>query len=194
MQLIKGIQERNIIERLRSGDRTAFELLFQFYYPGLVIYATQFAVDELQAEDIVQNMFIKLWEKRQRVKLVDSLKSYFFTSVRNSCLNSLKHQQVESKYIGQLYDMSEKNLLYQPNLYIASELQEIIRQAIDELPERCREVFVMSRLEQMKNDEIAEKLNLSKRTVETHISHALKILRVKLKDYLPLLILLGFRL
>ncbi|GET29864.1 RNA polymerase sigma-70 factor [Prolixibacter sp. SD074] len=194
MQLIKGIQERNIIERLRSGDRTAFELLFQFYYPGLVIYATQFAVDELQAEDIVQNMFIKLWEKRQRVKLVDSLKSYFFTSVRNSCLNSLKHQQVKSKYIGQLYDMSEKNLLYQPNLYIASELQEIIRQAIDELPERCREVFVMSRLEQMKNDEIAEKLNLSKRTVETHISHALKILRVKLKDYLPLLILLGFRL
>jgi len=193
MQLIKGIQEKNLIERLRGGDRTAFELLFQFYYPGLVIYATQFAVDRGQAEDIVQNMFVKLWEKRQRVQLVDSLKSYLFTSVRNSCLNSLKHQQVESKYIGQLHDMSEKNLLYQPNLYIASELQEIIRQAIDELPERCREVFVMSRLEQMKNDEIAEKLDLSKRTVETHISHALKILRVKLKDYLPLLLLIGFR-
>jgi RNA polymerase sigma-70 factor, ECF subfamily len=194
MQLIKGIREKDIIERLKSGDRTAFELLFQFYYPGLVIYATQFAVDRGQAEDIVQNMFVRLWEKRQRVQLVDSLKGYFFTSVRNSCLNSLKHQQVESKYIGQLYDLSEKNLLYQPNLYIASELQEIIRQAIDELPERCREVFVMSRLDQLKNDEIAAKLNLSKRTVETHISHALKVLRVKLKDYLPLLILLGFRL
>lgn len=193
MQLIKGIQEKSLIERLRSGDRTAFDLLFHFYYPGLVIYATQFAVDKSEAEDIVQNLFVKLWEKRQRVQLVDSLKSYFFTSVRNRCLNTLKHQQVESKYIGQLYDMSERNLLYQPNLYIASELQEIIRQAIDELPERCREVFVMSRMEQLKNDEIAEKLNLSKRTVETHISHALKILRVKLKDYLPLLILLGFR-
>lgn len=193
MQLIKGIQEKDVIERLRNGERTAFELLFQFYYPGLVIYATQFAVDRLQAEDIVQNLFVRLWEKRQRVQLVDSLKSYLFTSVRNSCLNTLKHQKVENKYVEQLYDLSEKNLLYQPNLYIASELQEIILGAIDKLPERCREVFVMSRLEQMKNDEIAEKLDLSKRTVETHISHALKILRVELKDYLPLLILLGFR-
>lgn len=193
MQLIKGIQERDIVERLRSGDRTAFDLLFHFYYPGLVIYATQFAVDKLQAEDIVQNLFVRLWEKRQRVQLVDSLKNYFFTSVRNSCLNTLKHQQVEGKYIAQLYEMSEKDLLYQPNLYIASELQEIIRKAMDELPERCREVFILSRIEQLKNDEIAEKLELSKRTVETHISHALKILRVKLKDYLPLLILLGFR-
>lgn len=193
MQLIKGIQEKDVIERLRNGERTAFELLFQFYYPGLVIYATQFAVDRLQAEDIVQNLFVRLWEKRQRVQLVGSLKSYLFTSVRNSCLNTLKHQKVENKYVEQLYDLSEKNLLYQPNLYIASELQEIILGAIDKLPERCREVFVMSRLEQMKNDEIAEKLDLSKRTVETHISHALKILRVELTDYLPLLILLGFR-
>ena len=88
-------------------------------------------------------------------------------------------------------ELSNNHLVYDPDLYIASELQEKIKNAIDLLPEKCREIFIMSRMRGLKNEEIATELNLSKRTVETQISNALKVLRVELKDYVGLLVLLG---
>ncbi|MDP2115597.1 MAG: sigma-70 family RNA polymerase sigma factor, partial [Bacteroidota bacterium] len=88
-------------------------------------------------------------------------------------------------------ELSNNHLVYDPDLYIASELQEKIKKAIDLLPEKCREIFIMSRMRGLKNEEIATDLNLSKRTVETQISKALKVLRVELKDYVGLLVLLG---
>lgn len=88
-------------------------------------------------------------------------------------------------------ELSNNHLVYDPDLYIASELQEKIKKAIDLLPEKCRKIFIMSRMRGLKNEEIAAELNLSKRTVETQISKALKVLRVELKDYVGLLVLLG---
>jgi len=190
MQRINGIDEEVLIERLKDGDETAFELLFRFYYAGLVVFAKQFTFDQDESEDIVQNFYIRLWEKRGNLKSADSLKSYFFQSVKNSCLNFLKQQKVKEKSIQTLLSL-ENNLLYDPDLYIASELQGKVKQCVDSLPERNREVFKMSRFEGLKNEEIAEKLNISKRTVETHISNSIKILKVELKDYAGLLFLLG---
>lgn len=188
---MQEIKEQILIQRLKDGDRTAFELLFHFYYPGLVIYSTQFMTDRSTAEEIVQDFFVRLWEKRQNIHSADSLKSYFFTSIRNSSLNYLKHKKIESGYIDEIKELSNNNLLYDPDLYIVSELQEKIDKAIDDLPKRCKEIFIMSRFKGLSNDEIATELSLSKRTVETQISNAIKILRVELKEYLEILILLG---
>lgn len=191
MQRINGIWEKDLIEGVIRGDQTAFEILFRFYYPGLTIYARQFISDSVMAEEIVQDFFVRFWDKHQSIKPTESIKSYFFSSIKNSSLNVLKHQKIEEKYIREMTEMSEDNLLYDPNLYIASELQEKIKHAIELLPERCREIFLMSRIKGFSNDEIAKQLEISKRTVETHISNALKILRIELKDYVGLLLLLG---
>jgi len=191
MRAIHGIHEKDLIFRLRQGDQTAFELLFHFYYPGLVVYATQFTTDRMEAEEIVQDFFVRLWQRHQQLIPTDSLKSYLFLSVKNGCLNYLKHKKVEEKYIRQMAELSNQHLAYDPDLYIASELQEKVKNAIDLLPEKCREIFIMSRIQGLKNDEIATNLNISKRTVETQISKALKVLRLELKDYVGLMILLG---
>lgn len=191
MQIIQGIHERDLIVRLKAGDQTAFELLFHFYYPGLVLFSTQFTTDRHESEEIVQDFFVKLWQRHQQISLTDSLKSYLFLSVKNSCLNYLKHKKVEEKYIQKMTDLAKIHVAYDPDLYVASELQEKVKNAIDLLPEKCREVFVMSRIHGLKNEEIATNLNISKRTVETQISKALKVLRIELKDYIGLVILLG---
>lgn len=191
MQIIQGINEKDLIVRLKNGDQNAFELLFHFYYPGLVMYSTQFTADRMEAEEIVQNFFVRFWQRHQQIIPSDSLKSYLFLSVKNGSLNFLKHKKIEEKYIRSMTELSNNHLVYDPDLYIASELQEKIKNAIDLLPEKCREIFIMSRMRGMKNEEIAVELNLSKRTVETQISKALKVLRVELKDYVGLLVLLG---
>lgn len=191
MQIIQGIYEKDLILRLKAGDQTAFELLFHFYYPGLVMFSTQFTTDRNESEEIVQDFFVKLWQRHQQISLTESLKSYFFLSVKNGSLNFLKHKKVEEKYIREMTDLANQHLAYNPDLYLESELQEKVKNAIDLLPEKCREIFIMSRIQGLKNDEIAANLNISKRTVETQISKALKVLRLELKDYIGLLIFFG---
>jgi RNA polymerase sigma-70 factor (ECF subfamily) len=191
MRIIHGISEKDLIVRLKSGDQTAFELLFHYYYPGLVIYSSQFTADQDESEEIVQEFFLRFWQKHQQLIVCDSLKSFLFTSVRNSSLNFLKHKKIEERYLKELAVLSARHLSYDPDLYVLSELQEKIRSSIECLPEQCRKIFVMNRIQGMKNEEIALELNLSKRTVETQISKALKVLRVQLKDYVTLLLLLG---
>lgn len=191
MQIIQGIYEKDLIVRLKYGDQTAFELLFHYYYPGLVMFSTQFTADRSEAEEIVQDFFVKFWQKHQQISLTDSLKAYFFLSVKNGSLNFLKHKKVEEKYIQKMMRLADSHLAYDPDLYIDSELQTKLRNAIELLPEKCREIFVMSRMKGLKNEEIADQLSLSKRTVETQISKALKILRHELKDFVEILILIG---
>jgi len=192
MQIIQGFPEKDLIFHLRNGDRKSFEILFHFYYPGLVVYSSQFAIDRMESEEIVQDFFVKFWQRHHQILLTDSLKGYFFSSVKNRCFNYLKHKKVKQKYLVALGKQSENHMVYDPDLYIASELQLKIKCAIDHLPDKCREVFNMSRIHGIKNEEIASELNISKRTVETHITHAIKQLREELKDYLSLLVLLGF--
>lgn len=191
MREINGISELQLVELVKLGDQLAFKQLFNYYYPGLVLYADQFTASNSQSEEIVQDFFVRLWERHHALRPAGSVKSYLFTSVRNGCLNYLRHQRVKSDYIRELEDLSQTHLLYDPDLYVASELQEKITQAIGKLPDRCREVFIMSRMEGMNNEDIACQLGISKRTVETQISKALKILRTELKDYLGLLFFLS---
>lgn len=187
--MIHGFQEKELIDRVKDSDQTAFKLLFLFYYPGLVLYSRQFTADQSDAEEIVQDFFVRFWQKRQQLIPTDSLKNYFFSSVKNSSLNFLKHKKIEERYIKEMSELSGHHLIYEPDLYIGSELQDKIKNGIESLPEKCREIFIMSRIRGVKNETIATELNISKRTVETQITKALKVLRVALKDYIGMLLL-----
>ncbi len=189
MSTINGIEEETLIQRFINGDQTAFELLFRFYYPGLVIFVAHIISDRDEAEEIVQDFFVNVWAARKNIQKSSSLKSYFFVSVKNRAFNYLKKEQIREKTLNQLKEMVEEDLLFQPDLFVESELQQQIANAREKLPPRTREVFIMSRFKGIPNDEIAIQLELSKRTVETQISNALKILRNELKEYKFLLLL-----
>jgi RNA polymerase sigma-70 factor (ECF subfamily) len=189
MTIIHGIEEETLIQRFTNGDQTAFELLFRFYYPGLVTFVAHIISDRDEAEEIVQDFFVNLWTVRKNIQKSTSLKSYFFVSVKNRAFNYLKKEQIKEKTLGLLKELVDKDILYQPDLFVESELQQQIAKAMEKLPERTREVFMMSRFKGISNDEIAIQLDLSKRTVETQISNALKILREELKEYRFLMLL-----
>jgi RNA polymerase sigma-70 factor (ECF subfamily) len=191
MTSIKGIEESLLINRLREGDKTSFELLFKHYYPGLVTYASNFIQDREEAEEIVQDFFVRLWINHRQVKPSSSLKSYFFESIKNRALNFLRNIKIKHHIIEDLIQKSESELIFNEDLFVVSELQQKIENSINNLPNKCREVFFLSRFKNINNEDIARKMNISKRTVETHVSNAIKVLRVELKDFLMLLIILN---
>lgn len=189
--MINGISEEILIGRFIHGDETAFELLFRHYYPGLVIFVSQMTLNKSDAEEIVQDFFFRMWRKRDRIRACTSLKSYLFTSLKNRGINYLVSKKYEAGKIEEFKEVMRSNLTYEADVFVSSELQEKINQAFEKLPPRTKEIFVLSRFHDLKNDEIAHKLDISKRTVELQISNALKILREELKDYTGLLFLLG---
>jgi RNA polymerase sigma-70 factor (family 1) len=136
------------------------------------------------AREIVQDFFVRLYEKRNSINIDVSVKSYLYRSIYNCCINYLNHRNLQDKHLKNI-DLErnvEENL---ENEIYTVELQYKIYEVIEELPAKCKRIFKMNRLEGMKNDEIATQLNLSKRTVETQISKALKILRKKLAGFIP---------
>ena len=146
------------------------------------------------AENIVHDVFLTLWERKEEIEISFTLTTYLFTLVKNRCLNFLRHKLIEEEYNSQmkeelgfkLYALEAFDYSYQSE----EELQEIIRRALDTLPERCREIFIKSRIEGLKYKEISDELGISVNTVENQMVTALKKLRVALKDYLPLLLFL----
>ncbi len=186
--LIQGFDEHTLVERMIAGDQTAFELLFKFYYPGLVIFASNIVLSKDEAEEIVQDFFVRLWDNRQNIKTDSSLKNYFFTSVKNRSINFLKSNEIKRQIIEELEKQMKNELLYNPDVYVDTELQRRLKTAFAKLPPRTAEIFTMSRFRGLTNDEIANDLKLSKRTVETQVSKALKILRKELQGFATLLL------
>jgi len=162
----------------------AFEQLFRRYYAPLVAYASRYVSGTETAREIVQDFFVKLYEKRNSLSIDVSVKSYLYRSVYNCCINYINQRNIQDRHLKniELERTGEENLENEINTV---ELQYKIFEIIEELPARCKRIFKMNRIEGLKNDEIAANLNLSKRTVETQISKALKILRKRLSDYLP---------
>ncbi|MDI1322203.1 MAG: RNA polymerase sigma-70 factor [Algoriphagus sp.] len=179
---------------IRSGQIPAFEMLFKTYYQPLCRYANSYLKDPDGAEEIVQNAFIGFWEKRDSISIENSVKAYLYRAIRNSCLNELKHEQVKQRYLANESFKGEKISEPADQLAIHEELEDKIRAAIQTLPEQCRLIFTMSRFEELKYQEIADQLNLSVKTVENQMGKALKLMRVQLKEYLPLIAILMNRL
>jgi RNA polymerase sigma-70 factor (ECF subfamily) len=180
------------ITRIRT--RADFEQLFRSHYSTLCSYANNFLKDTDGAEEIVQEVMFKLWINRESVVFDTSPRSYLFRSVRNSCLNLLKHMNVRDEYRvareAQVQDWQRS----QEDEMIVTELEQKIRDAVDKLPVERRKVFVMSRYDGLTYAEIAARLNISVKTVENQMSSALRTLREELADYLPWLVLFFFNL
>ena len=184
-----------LTNRLKTGDPKAFEILFSNWFEPLVNFSVQYIRDPEVARNIVQTIFMKVWEKRQLINEELNIKSYLFTATKNDCLSYLRHLRIENRYFETTTaQLSDYQLNYEALEQLSFDpvdlenIDRIIRDTVRQLPERCREVFIMSRYEDMRNKEIAEKLNISVKAVEANISRALKALRENLRDYLPVLI------
>ncbi|MCF0191614.1 MAG: RNA polymerase sigma-70 factor [Marinilabiliaceae bacterium] len=179
-------EERKMVRLVAEGNEEAFQWIFNRYYAPLALFASKILDgDDDSAIDIVQNVFVALFQQRKSLQKIDNIRSFLYQSVRNRTLNEIKHLKVVRGF--QEYELAASNitpdgdqsteLLGPEELMEYVELQDRIERAIESLPGQCQRIFRMSRMEEMSNDEIALKLNLSKRTVETQISKALKILR-----------------
>lgn len=185
-----NVDSEFLIRQLKKGEESAYEMLFKEYYQMLVIFANKYLYDIEASKELVQDLFVYIYEKREKIEINSSLKSYLFRSVHNRSLNLINSERIRNKYaehISRTIDLDENTIEKQMN---HSELEHAIYRAIGDLPPKCRDIFKLNRFEGMSNSEIAEKLKLSKRTVETQISKALKILRVKLEPYSAALILI----
>lgn len=184
-------QEYFVLSALKQDSKEAFSLLFQTYYTDLVLFGGNFLKDRTSCEDIVQSIFLKLWNDRKSIQIETSLKSYLLKAVRNSCLDEFRHleivRQYESGYENTTLDSydTESYVLY-------SDLHDHLFRALDQVPELYREAFELNRFEGLKYREIAEKLNVSERTVEVRVSKTLELLRKYLKDFFLLLLSIGF--
>ena len=174
--------EKDLFERIKKGDEKAFEMLFHKYYGHLCSFAAKIINDDDSAEEIVQDLFVKLWEKREKLFIETSLKNYLFRSVKNLCLNFIQHNKTKIQHAQIVLSEVESNFSDDDN-YPEIDLVVKIEESINSLPEKRKEIFRLSRQEGLKYHEIAQKLNISVKTVETQMSLAIKTLREKLKNY-----------
>ncbi len=190
------MEDIEILNKLKNNDRKAFEVIFRRYFIPLNEYA-KFYTGSLQlAEDIVHDVFYKIWERRETLAIHTSIKSYLYKSVHNNCIQYLRHQKVVNKHsinhkarleealiMNQFYFESGLSKLFE------KEIGDLVKKAVARLPEKSREIFIMSRQRHLKNSKIAELLKLSEKSVEYHITRVLVILRQELDDYLPLIMI-----
>ena len=174
----------SLIEDIREGKENAFAHVFKLYYGALLNYAGRILRDTELANDLVQETFCRFYENRQKLNVSISLKSYLYKSVYNACLDVIKHRKVEAEYLNrELLDFYFSKVIQTPEAELAlqnEELREAVQEAIDKLPERCREIFVLSKVEGLSNKQIAEQLDISIKTVETQMTTAFAKLRKEL--------------
>ena len=176
----------------RFIDEESFEAVFKTYFKALHAYASAILKESEAAEEIVQSVFLKLWEKRETLKINSSLKAYLYRAVYHDSLNHINHQKVKRKHWDHAHYEMTQGKPEQVGVQIKgqeNELYERFQLALEKLPEKCRMVFNLSRFEELKYQEIADRLDISIKTVEAHMGKALKTLRVELAEFLPLLLM-----
>lgn len=172
------INEKEILSKIINGDKTAYEYIYKEYYSPLTKFASGFIYND--AESVVQDTLIKIWEKRDTLIDVISLKSYLYRSVKNACLNILKRQQIHDRYMSEA--AYQLKLIELEAVFVASEDERTnqINILLEQMPEQRKKVFLMNTAEGMKAKEISELLNISERTVHTHVYKAMKFLKSNL--------------
>lgn len=190
MEKLDTQQENFLLSALRQDNKEAFSLLFQKYYTDLVLFCGNFVRDKSSCEDIVQSIFLKLWNDRKSIRIETSLKSYLLRAVRNSCFDEFRHLEIVRQYESDP-DHSVLDCYDTDNYILYSDLSAHLQQALDQLPAPYREAFEMNRFEGLKYREIAVRLNVSERTVEVRVSKALEMLRKLLKDFYQIALIIG---
>lgn len=184
-----AVNDTGSIQLRAESGATVFENVFKSHFKSLHAYACTIVKDDVMAEEMVQNVFYKIWERKAHLSIQTSLTAYLYRAVYHESLNYIKHQKVKTAYqsyatvrMNEQTDNAEKKILL-------GELEGRLRTALQELPEQCRTIFQMSRFEELKYKEIADRLGLSIKTVENQMGKALKLMRLKLVDFLPFVIL-----
>ena len=186
------MDDKTIAERLKAGDQLVFEWLFTTKYAQLCFYATKLLGETAAAEEIVSETYEDVWGKKEQLQFTGSVISYLFSTVHNKCINHIKRSKLITAYKTHLL---QHKTAFNPedipdHIYNEKAIHSEIRKAIDNLPDKCREIFYLSRFENKKYREIADLLELSPKTVENQISIALEKLRKSLKHLLISIILI----
>jgi RNA polymerase sigma-70 factor (ECF subfamily) len=169
------LEHERIVQAIKQGNEESFRKIFHAYYEGLCQYAFTLLRDMDDAEDIVQSMFLKIWEKRETLVISHTIKAYLYKAIYHQCMNQFDHRAVRLKF-QEKNKADQLSLVQSPDVF-PNELEERIIAAINTLPKQCRTIFMMSRYQEMKYAEIAKALDISVNTIENQISKALKILR-----------------
>lgn len=165
-----------------------YEELFRENYESLTRYAFSMMKNQEEAEDVVQRLFVKFWEKRTEMESVNDLRAYLYRSTYNTCLNEIKRLKRMNSFSGD-HEANVETSDRANHLILGQELEAQIETAVSSLPEKCQEVFRLSRFEELSYKEISEELGISVKTVENHMVKALRIMRTELSEYLPLIVL-----
>jgi RNA polymerase sigma-19 factor, ECF subfamily len=176
------IGDSEIIRRIRQGDAGQFESLFRSSYVSLVRYAKTLVKDHDTAEEIVQDLFFRLWQDKEKIKIESSLNGYLFRAVHNRCLHLIEHNRVVDKHAREVGYSQNENVENPSEIIQYNELQSRIAKILARLPERCGRIFCMNRFEGLKYAEIAEILSVSVKTVEANMGKALKEFRKALTE------------
>ena len=172
--------DKELFSKIKKGDEKAFDILFRKYYAPLARFAMMFTKNEENADEVVQAFFVKLWQQRTKLKINSSVKSYLYTSVRNTALNFIKKEQTRTMYEeGFVQTEKEPETVQIEN----EDFNKIYQEAVEKLPERTREVFILSKNEGLSYNEIADFLQISAKTVENNMGIAFKKLREFLMPY-----------
>jgi len=174
------IEDHEIIERIRQGDVEQFESLFRSSYVSLVRYAKTLIKDHDTAEEIVQDLFVRLWQDKDKIKIKSSLNGYLFRSIHNRCLHYIEHNKIVKRHAEDMSQRKYENPENPSDILHYKELQARIARILERLPERCGRIFYMNRFEGLTYNEIADKLSISIKTVESNMGRALKEFRKEL--------------
>jgi RNA polymerase sigma-70 factor (ECF subfamily) len=176
-------REDKLFVLTRSGDLKAFEVMFKTFYPELCNYAYQFAQDKETAEEIVQDLFYKLWEKKESIMIRSSIRSYLYRSVYNNAMMLIREKNIR-KTTNTLPEDSQMYPGHMPDEQLETlELNRVVESTLSAMPKKVRKIFEMSRFEGLKYKEIADRLLISIKTVEASMGKALKLFRENLKEY-----------
>lgn len=170
------MDEEIFIANLHYGEKAAFREIFEEYHTRLCYFASKLVPHGVAAEDVVQDTFIKFWERRSEFQSVDSIKAFLYISVKNHCLNLFKHDKVVKKFSNLPHQEVDEEIIL--NRMIEAEVFEKVYRALESLPEGCRNVMHLSYFEGMKNQEVADYLHVSINTVKTQKKRGLSLLRI----------------
>lgn len=179
---------KSVINALKAGEEKAFDAVYRHYFRRLCAFCSQYVDEQEEIEEIVQETMMWLWENRTCLLADLTLKTLLFTIVKNKALNRLSHFEIRRKVHQEIVDKYQSQF-ESPDFYLGNELMRLYEEALSRLPKEFREAYEMNRNQHLTHKEIAEILNVSPQTVNYRIGQALKLLRVSLKDYLPLFIL-----